>query len=155
MRLTNLLKASLLLVVVICGFTMPTLADHVPFLVPMKTIYPGQVISDASLSEKKFYIKKQAINLYVTDINQVLDKIAKRTLVAGKPIATSAIAEPVVVERGQSVKLVFRADGLVISCVGVSLQSGSVGDIIKLRNADSGVTVSGKVMADGHVEIGI
>jgi len=140
---------------VVALFTTQALADHVPFLVPMKTVYPGQIISDTALGEKNFYIKKQAIGLYVTDIAQVLHKVAKRTLVAGKPIAVSAIAEPILVERGQSVKLVFRSSSLMITGVGVSLQAGSEGDVIKLRNADSGVTISGMVLADGSVEVGI
>jgi len=104
MRVKFLLKIFLLLVMGL--FVTQALADHVPFLVPMKTVYPGQVISDTALGEKNFYIKKQAIALYATDIAQVLHKIAKRTL-------------------------------------------------IKLRNVDSGVTISGMVLADGSVEVGI
>jgi len=153
MRVKFLLKICLALVVAL--FTTKAFSEHVPFLVPMKTIYPGQVISDTGLGEKNFYIKKQAIQLYVTDIAQVLNKVAKRTLIAGKPIAVSAIAEPILVERGQSVKLVFRSDSLMITGVGISLQAGSKGDFIKLRNADSGVTISGIVLADGSVEVGI
>jgi len=153
MRVKFLLKIFPLLVVGL--FTTQALADHVPFLVPMKTVYPGQIISDTALGEKNFYIKKQAIPLYVTDIAQVLNKVAKRTLVAGKPIAVTAIAEPILVERGQSVKLVFRSSSLMITGVGISLQAGSEGDVIKLRNVDSGVTISGMVLADGSVEVGI
>jgi flagella basal body P-ring formation protein FlgA len=33
------------------------------------------------------------------------------------------------------------------------LQDGAVGDVIKVRNSDSGVTVSGAVQPDGTVRV--
>jgi len=33
------------------------------------------------------------------------------------------------------------------------LQDGSIGDIVKVRNSDSGVTVSGAVQPDGTVSV--
>jgi flagella basal body P-ring formation protein FlgA len=33
------------------------------------------------------------------------------------------------------------------------LDDAAVGDVIKVRNSDSGVTVSGTVMADGTVQV--
>jgi len=138
----------------VAGVVQPAMADRLPFLVPVKTIYPGQVISDTGLDEKLFYIKREAAALYVSQMEQVIGKVTRRTLVAGKPISLSAIAEPVLVERGQSVRMVFNAGSLTISSIGVALQPAGVGDVIRLRNADSGVVVSGRVEADGHVEIG-
>ena len=43
----------------------------------------------------------------------------------------------------QEVKLVFSEGGLVIMTTGAALQDGSIGDIVRVRNSDSGVTVSG------------
>jgi len=136
------------------GFTSPALADRIPFLVPIKTIYPGQVIVATSVGEKLFYIKREAAPLYVSKIEQILGKVARRTLVAGKPIVLSSIVEPVKIERGQSVQMIFSSGALTISSIGVALQAAGIGDVIRLRNVDSGVIVSGRVHEDGHVEIG-
>jgi len=138
----------------VTGFAGIAFADRLPFLVPVKTIYPGQVISDTGLNEKLFYIKREAAALYVSQMEQIIGKVTRRTLVAGKPISLSALAEPVLVERGQSVRMVFNSGSLTISSIGIALASAGIGDIIRLRNADSGVVVSGRVEADGHVEIG-
>ena len=37
---------------------------------------------------------------------------------------------------------------------GAAMQDGSIGDIVRVRNSDSGVTVSGSVQADGTVSVG-
>jgi len=151
--LKHLFRVFLLLVGMV-GFAQPSLADRLPFLVPTKTIYPGQIIPDAGLNEKLFYIKREAAPLYASKISQVAGKTARRTLVAGKPIAMNALSEPVLVERGQSVRMVFSSGSLTISSTGIALSPAGVGDVVRLRNIDSGVVVSGRVAQDGHVEIG-
>ncbi len=129
-------------------------ADRVGFLVPTRTVYAGQPISEVGLSERMFYIKADAVPLYVTDISQALHKVAKRTLTAGRPISLSALGEPVLIDRGQSIRLVFSAGDLVITATGVSLQPGSAGDFIKVRNIDSGRIITGTVLSDGSVRVG-
>ncbi len=129
-------------------------ADRIGFLVPTTTVYAGQPVSNVGLSERMFYIKVDAAPLYVTDVKQALNKVAKRTLPAGRPISLSALGDPVLVERGQNTKLVFNAGDLVITASGVSMEPGSAGDFIKVRNVDSGRIVSGTVLSDGSVRVG-
>jgi len=142
------------LLISVVGSVAPACADRLPFLVPMKTIYPGQVIPENGLSEKLFYIKREAAPLYADKLIQLIGKTARRTLIAGKPIALSALGSPVLVEQGQSVPMIFTLNNLTIRSVGIALQAASFGDIIRLRNVDSGVVVTGRVQQDGHVEIG-
>jgi len=42
---------------------------------------------------------------------------------------------------------------MIISASGTPLQDAAIGDLIKVRNIDSGITVSGTVMADGTVRV--
>jgi flagella basal body P-ring formation protein FlgA len=51
------------------------------------------------------------------------------------------------------VSLVYIEGGLSISAVGMALQDGAAGDFVKVRNDDSGVTVTGVVQADGAVRV--
>jgi flagella basal body P-ring formation protein FlgA len=57
------------------------------------------------------------------------------------------------VERGSDVTLVFSAGGLTITAPGRPLESAAIGDSIEVRNTETGVTVSGLVMADGSVRV--
>lgn len=152
MKKLSLFVAGLLLLV---SSLTQAYADRVGFIVPTRTVYAGQPVSEVGLSERMFFIKADAVPLYVTDISQALNKVAKRTLTAGRPISLSALADPVLIERGQSTRLVFTAGDLVITATGVSLQPGSAGDFIKIRNIDSGRVVTGTVLGDGSVRVGV
>src|SRR3984957_8463654 len=50
--------------------------------------------------------------------------------------------------------LIVSSEGdLVIMTTGSALQDGSIGDIVRVRNDDSGATVSGAVQPDGSVRV--
>jgi flagella basal body P-ring formation protein FlgA len=51
------------------------------------------------------------------------------------------------------VRIVFQEGGLVITTYAAALQNGRVGDLVRVRNLDSGVTVSGTVLPDGSVRV--
>ena len=57
------------------------------------------------------------------------------------------------VANGAEVKLVYVEGGLLIFTTGAALQDGATGDFVKVRNSDSGVTVSGAVQPDGSVRV--
>ena len=51
--------------------------------------------------------------------------------------------------------VIFKSGALIISATAVPLQPGSVGEMISLRNTDSGTTIRGIVQADGTVRVGL
>ncbi len=55
---------------------------------------------------------------------------------------------------GAKVRVVFEQDGLVIETYAAALQAGGVGEVISVRNLDSGLTISGTIQADGSVRVG-
>jgi flagella basal body P-ring formation protein FlgA len=58
------------------------------------------------------------------------------------------------VEKGAAVEMMFVSGALTISASAVTLESGSAGDLVKVRNIDSGKILSGTVMADGSIRVG-
>jgi len=80
--------------------------------------------------------------------------VSQRTLLPGRPIPLQAVTNPRVVRSGATVKMIYIDGGLSIETTGAALQDGGVGDFIRLRNADSGVAVEGRVQADGSVLVG-
>jgi len=117
------------------------------------TIYPGDRITDALLEERPFTIDAVPIGAAVETRERLVGKVALRTLLPGRPITAQAVANPKLVAIGASVKIVFAEGGLEITASGRALQAGAVGDRILVRNEDSGVTVSGRVLADGSVKV--
>ena len=54
---------------------------------------------------------------------------------------------------GVLVAFVFEDGALSISTYGAALQDGCAGDVISLRNLETGLTVSGTIQADGSVRL--
>jgi flagella basal body P-ring formation protein FlgA len=122
--------------------------------VPTITIYPGDAIKNNWLVEREFPENARSARAGVIETREaVVGKIARRTLLPGAPIPWNAIMEPKAVANGAKIRIVFEEAGLAITAYGAALQSGGVGDIVSVRNLDSGLTVSGTVQSDGSVRV--
>lgn len=128
------------------------LADMLP--VPAITIRPGDVITESMLTERAFPPGYTARFATVEDAGQVIGKSARRMLLPGNPIPYNAVSEPEIVKRGVAARVVFEADGLIITALATPLQSAGAGEYIRVRNVDSGLIVSGIVQPDGSIRVG-
>lgn len=131
----------------------PAFAQEV-VLIPSRVIYPGETIVPGSLKQVTLIPGKHSPDAVATELAELDGKVAKRTLLPGRYIPVSAIRDAWLVEQGASVQVYFAAGGLTISATAVTLQSGSAGDQVKVRNIDSGKVFSGTVMADGTIRVG-
>ena len=78
---------------------------------------------------------------------------AKVTIYAGRPLTAAAVGAAALVQRNQTVSLVYNSGGLSILTEGRALSRGGAGDVIKVMNMSSRATVSGVVRADGTVSV--
>ena len=83
----------------------------------------------------------------------LVGKMARRTLLPGWAILPNSVNNPRAVVNGAEVRLVYVDGGLTIIASASALQDGAIGDTIKVRNVDSGLTVSGVIQADGSVRV--
>lgn len=120
------------------------------FPVPKKTIYPGDTITEDMLAQKPAE-RMKGVGAFATDMESLIGKTARRTLLPGQPIPKVAIREPYIVFQGKTVPLVFQSGTVTITGVAQALESGSVGERISARNPDSGFVVRGVVQPDGSL----
>jgi flagellar basal body P-ring formation protein FlgA len=129
------------------------LAGGVELPVPNITIYPGDVIGESLLVDRAFQFRPgESLPVY-KERDALIGKVARRTLLPGKPIPLNSVREADVISQGKAVIIVFRQDGLTITGQGIPLQAGRVGDLIPVRNVDSGIVVKGIVQADGTLRV--
>lgn len=121
-------------------------------LVPERTIYPGETITGEMVRAVGITNPNLAAG-YASDVAEVDGMVTTRTLLPGRTIPVASLREAWAVERGSPVTLVFSDQGLVITAPGTPLQNASIGEMIRVRNIDSGVIVSGTVMQDGSVRV--
>jgi len=123
-------------------------------VVPARVIYPGEAISADALQEMILRQPPRGAASIARAAADLEGKVARRTLLPGRLIPLSYVRPPYLVEQGSTVTAVLTSGALTISVLAVPLQPGAAGDLIKMRNIDSGAIFTGIVMQDGTVRVG-
>lgn len=127
--------------------------DHKVMSVPAQTIFAGQVIRADMLVERSFAPNMMNGAGFVESGMALVGQVARRTLLPGQPVPTNAVEGPKPVSRGAVVKVIVEDTGLTIISYGTSLESGNAGALVRVRNLDTGVVITGIVQPDGSVRI--
>ena len=117
-------------------------------LVAARTLRAQSVIAEADVALVAGEIAGTA-----SDPLDVLGLETRVAIYQGRPIRMGDLGPPAIVDRNQSVTLVYAAGPLVIVAEGRALGRGGVGDRIKVQNTGSRVTVNGLIEADGTVHV--
>jgi len=123
-------------------------------LVPNRVIYPGQTVTADALQEVELAAGKLPPSGVIVTVEALDGKVARRTLLPGRYVREGALREAWLVEKGATAEMIFVAGSLTIAASAVVLEAGAAGDLVKVRNIDSGKIVSGTVLADGKIRIG-
>ncbi len=130
---------------------LPAAADTgVRIVVPAHDIARGQVIADSDLT----YATVQGTALMagtVTGIDAIKDMEARRMLHAGEALRVDDVRRPVVVTKGQTVTMLFRAPGVELTAMGRAMGEGGIGDTVTVQNPSSFRMISGVISAPGTV----
>ncbi len=120
---------------------------------PRVTIYPGDVIADSMLEDRAFAAEAAHTPNWIETRAGLVGRVARRTLLPHLPVQAISVDNPHLVSLGARVKIIFLENGLIITAYGTALQAGGVGDSIRVRNQDSGLTVTGRIQADGSIRV--
>ncbi|MET0258505.1 MAG: flagellar basal body P-ring formation chaperone FlgA [Methylobacterium sp.] len=121
--------------------------------VPTSVVYPGQVVLDRGVMPMRFTVPGDRLSAYVVEEGMLKDRLARRTLLPNQPILLSDLKSPNAVTVGVPTTLIYREGGLLITGLGTPLQSAEAGEALRVRNVDSGVTISGVANEDGTIEV--
>lgn len=117
-------------------------------LVPVRTIRAKEIILATDLTFKQINVAGA-----LDDANEVVGMEARVALYPGRPIRPSDIGPPAIVDRNDLVILSYKHGGLTIIAEGRALGRGAEGEIIKVMNLASRSTITGRVNADGSIEV--
>ena len=150
--LSRLARSFATALAVCAGMAGASAAENQQLPVPKVTLYPGDAIGGELLTVKSFAMQAD-FGAVMRTPEALIGKVARRTLIAGKPIPAAYIRDREVIQKGKPVRVVFSQGGLTISSVAIPLQAGGVGDVLSLRNPDSGAIIKGTVEADGTIRV--
>jgi flagellar basal body P-ring formation protein FlgA len=80
---------------------------------------------------------------------------ARRQLRVGQPLKLADLVKPDLVQRDQTVTLIYEATGLYLTIRGKALEGGTEGDVVSVLNLQSKRTVTGTVIGRGQVAISV
>ncbi|MCL2075218.1 MAG: flagellar basal body P-ring formation protein FlgA [Betaproteobacteria bacterium] len=81
---------------------------------------------------------------------EAIGKTLRLSLQAGQPLRAEQLAAPVVIQQGQTVRLVFHGEGFSATNEGRALNRASAGQVAQARTV-SGIVVSGIAQPDGTI----
>lgn len=119
-----------------------------PVVVAARTIPSGAVLGPSDL-----VMASTAWGAGLPSIDRAVGQETRVALYAGRPVRPEDIGPPTLVERNGLVLLRYHRGALLITAEGRALDRGSAGDWIRATNLVSRQTVTGRVSADGIIEV--
>lgn len=89
----------------------------------------------------------------VSDREQAVGLAARTALQPGRPLRVAELMKPELVQRNETVTLVYEVPGIVLTVRGKAIEGGAEGDVISVLNEQSKRTVQGVVVGPGRVVV--
>ena len=121
-----------------------------PAVFARQTIERGHTISAEQLTLQELDIGK-APRGFFNRLDQVVGMGAKRRIRANQALSPNVLTAPLLVKRGQQVKIIASHDGISASTLGEALENGALDAVIRVKNLSSGKTIDSKVLEAGVV----
>lgn len=118
-------------------------------LVATRTIRAQEIISPGDLELKPINVSGG-----LTDPSVLIGQEARVALYPGRPIRTSDVAAPALVERNQIIPLIYVRGMLEISAEARALGRAAAGDRIRVMNLSSRNSVFATIGDDGSAYVG-
>jgi flagella basal body P-ring formation protein FlgA len=85
--------------------------------------------------------------------DQAIGLALKRPLRAGQALRAADAMKPEVVQRNETVTMVYEAPGIVLTMRGKAQETGAVGDLISVVNVQTNRTIQATIVGPGRVSI--
>ncbi len=91
----------------------------------------------------------------LVDADHIIGLTPRHELSAGQMVGATDLQKPIVVTRGSLVTMVLQTGSMSLSAQGRAVEEGSVGDVIRVINTHSNLTVEGKITAPNIVTVSL
>lgn len=123
------------------GIKLPVLNQPVK---KMEIVQPGSVIYQV-------FPARQDYSKFCMDEACLVGKSAKRNLLTNRAIESKDLGNPVIINKGALVKVIFSKGQVNIESAAIAMDAGGIDDVIRLRNQDSNKVLQGKILNEEYV----
>jgi flagella basal body P-ring formation protein FlgA len=127
--------------------------ETVETVVLMRGIERNEVLKSADVMIERRPKAEAGIDLVSRD--RAVGMQARKSIRAGQPVRNADLAKPDLVQRDQSVTLLYESAGLYLTVRGKAIEGGTEGDVVSVLNLQSKRTVSGVVIGRGQVAVAV
>lgn len=120
--------------------------------VAISKISKGQLITEGDISYARLNIRELPRD-YLNDVKKIIGFEAKAPIDSGSTFKISKIEVPTIIKNGDAVVIQYKSKNLIATATAKAIQSGGLGEEIKVRNVNSGKILSGEVLSEGLVEV--
>jgi len=121
-----------------------------PVVVARRQVARGETLEAGDLA-----VEKRDLTVVppgaLSELGQALGKEARTAVAAGTPLTSQALADPLLVRRGDVVTVVVESPGMRLSVPGEALEAGAAGTAVRVRNRNSQQEIAGQVVERGLV----
>lgn len=128
-------------------------ADYGHAVVVRTVVYPGQVIGDGVVRLTPLTRPVPAGMNVVQSLDQIVGKVAIRTLLPDHAIRLESLKDAPMLEAGDTIPVSYQSGALSITITALALQDGYIGSTVQLRNPTTGKTFIGVMEADGTATV--
>lgn len=111
----------------------------------------GEIITAADITMVSMPSKRLLSSRYIADTETMIGKTLKRNIAANRPLRRQDISLPVAVEKDKQVTMIFRSGTMQLTDLGLSMDKGSVGDVVRVKNLKSGQMIRARIEAPDMV----
>jgi len=111
----------------------------------------GQIIKASDVTVLR---RPRADSNVVTDTDLVVGMQARHPLLPNQPLNTADLMKPEIVQRSDSVTIVYQVPGITLTLRGQAQEAGALGDTISVLNTESKRVVSGVVTGPDRINVG-
>jgi flagella basal body P-ring formation protein FlgA len=115
-----------------------------------RPIEHGEVLKASDLTVLR---RPKSESAGITDVAGAVGLEARHELRPGQPLHAADLMKPAIVQRNDTVTIVYRAPGLVLTLRGEAQEAGALGDSIGVLNAESKRVVQAVVSGPGRVTV--
>ncbi|MBL6986996.1 MAG: flagellar basal body P-ring formation protein FlgA [Methylobacter sp.] len=133
-------------------FTSAIIKTYQMVVVLTRPVQRGEIITRQHLAIEKREMPNHREN-FATQLEQVENKQAIRQINFGTILSLKNIVEPTLIKRGDKVVISSTKQGLSIKMSGEAMMDGTKGQLIKIKNQNSGRIINATVIKPGLVSV--
>jgi flagellar basal body P-ring formation protein FlgA len=127
-----------------------TAIETIPAVAVDRTVEHGEVLKESDLTILR---RPKTEGGAIASIADVVGLAARHQLRSGQPLHAADLMKPEVVQRNDTVTLVYQVPGITLTLRGQAQEAGALGDSISVLNAESKRVVQAVVTGPGQVAV--